>query len=108
MAFEDFDLEIQDEKDSDPEQFNDTVTTAGTPKIESPTSAKPIQLALIKNPNKGPNANSSQDVLLIIIDGGSQVFSISRGEYVYFPGVFSSISIDTNTNGTNYELILWS
>jgi hypothetical protein len=107
--FSDFDVEIQDIKDSTPEQFNGTVATAGTPVTITPTSAKPIQLILIQNPRKGPNANSSSNkVLLVKVDGGALKYSVARGSQIYIPGVYNSFTIDANLNGTNYELILWS
>lgn len=106
--FDDFDVEIQDEKDSGPEQFNDTVATAGSPNTHTPTSTKQIQLAYLKNPNKGPNANSAQDVILFNIDGGTEFSALARGEYVYIAGVFDDLKIDANNNGVNYEVILWS
>lgn len=106
--FNDFDVEIQDLKDSEPEQFNGEVTTAGSAVNLTPTSTKDITLALIKNPGRGPNSNNILDVLLIIIDGGSNVLSLSRGESIYIPGVFTTLTIDATNNNTNYEVILWS
>lgn len=106
--FEDFDIEVQDEKDTTPEHQNGQVTTAGTPASLTPTSTKAIQLAYVKNPNKGPNANGSQDVLLVSIDGGTTYTSVSRGEYAYFPGVFTTLKLDSNNNNVKYEVILWS
>ena len=106
--FDDFDVEIQDERDSDPEHFNSNVAVAGVPNSITPTSAKPIQLAYIKNPNKGVNANDPNDVLYINIDGTVNYTTISRGEYIYIPGVFTTLKIDTNNDGTKYEVIVWS
>jgi len=107
--FNDFDVEIQDIKDSTSEQFSGSVTTAGSSITITPSSAKPIQLVLIQNPNKGPNANSNQNaVLLVNTDGGSYKFTIARGTGFYIPGIFTSFTIDTNINGTKYEVILWS
>lgn len=107
--FSDFDIEITDVKDSTPEQFNGTVATAGSPVTITPTSGKVIQLVLIQNPRKGPNANSSSNkVLLVNISGTGIRYSIPRGTHIYIPGVFNSFTIDANTNSTNYELMLWS
>jgi hypothetical protein len=104
----DFDIEIQDEKDSTPEHFNGNVASAGTSVPITPTSGKDIQLAYIKNPNRGDNKNEIADVLYINIDGGSEYTTLSRGEYVYLPGTFTTLKIDSNNNGTNYEVIVWS
>ena len=106
--FDDFDIEVQNEKDSDPEHFTVTVATAGSPVTISPTNTKPIQLLYVKNANKGPNANSPNDVVLVTIDGSANVVSVSRGEYTYFPGVFSSVDIDATADGTKAEIIVWS
>jgi hypothetical protein len=106
--FSDFDIEIQDIKDSSPEHFNGTVTTAGTPVTITPSSGKIIQLVLINNPNRGPNANTINQVLLVNIDGGSYKFSVPRGSSFYIPGIFSSFKIDSNLNSTKYEVILWT
>lgn len=108
MDFDDFDLEVQDEKDSDPEHFDSSVTTAGSPDTLTPASTKPVQLAYVKNPGKGPKQNGGNDVLLVTIDGSVKTTTIERGAAAYFPGIFTSLVIDTNNNGTNYEVILWS
>lgn len=105
---DDFDLEIQNEKDSDPEQFTITVATAGSAISVTPTNTKPIQLAYIKNASKGPNSNDPQDVVLITIDGSANVTTVNRGEYVYIPGIFTTLELDTNNNGTKAEVIVWS
>ena len=108
MAIDDFDLEIQDEKDSTPEHFTKTVAVAGTPVSVTPTSGKPIQLLYIKNPSKGSNKNDPSDVVLVTVDGGANFTTINRGEYVYIPGIFTSASLDSNNNGTIIEVIVWS
>lgn len=105
---DDFDLEVQDIRDTDPEHFNGSVTTAGTPVSITPTNAKPIQLALVSNPKKGPNANATNDVLLVNIDGTTVEMALARGEKVYFPGIFNTLSVDSNNNSVNYEVIVWS
>ena len=109
--FDDFDVEIQDEKDSAPEHINSNVAIAGSPDTLTPASGKKITLAYIKNPNKGVRQNDTQDVLYISIDGSVPTTggtTISRGEYTYLAGVFTELKIDTNNNGTIYEVILWS
>jgi hypothetical protein len=100
--------ELLDEKQSRPEHINGTVTTAGTPVSLTPSTGEPIELILVRNPSKGPNANSSNIVLLINIDGTSTYISLNRGETVYIPGLFSSAKIDSNTNGAKFEVIVWS
>ena len=106
--FNDFDVEIQNEKDSSPEQFTTTVATAGSSVTVTPSNGKPIQLLYVKNANKGPNANSPNDVVLVTIDGSANVVSVSRGEYTYFPGIFTSVDIDATADGTKAEIIVWS
>lgn len=108
--FTDFDVEITDVKDSTPENLEGAVATAGSPNSITPTSTKQIQLALVKNPSRGPNANANNVVLKINIDGAGtpKYISLARGEYVYLPGIFTTLKIDSTVNGGKYEVILWS
>jgi len=105
---QDRDIEIQNEKNSDPEQFEDSVTTAGTPETITPSTGNIIQMALVQNPHKGKNKNNPNDVLYVNIDGSSTTFTVAYGEAIPFSGVYSTLSIDSNNNGVNYEVILWS
>lgn len=107
MAFKDFDVEIQDDKENSPEHFNGSVATAGSPVSLSLTSTNPISHAFILNPSKGTNANAINDVLLLNVDNGTTFITIARGESISLPVNGSSIKIDTNNNGTNYEAILY-
>lgn len=106
--FRDFSLEVDDSVDNEPENITGSVTTAGSPATISATSTKPIKYIFILNPSKGVNANDINDVLYVNIDGGSFYITVARGESISLPVNKSSIKIDTNTNGTKYELILWS
>ena len=110
--FDDFDLEVQDFKDTTPEHLNITVTTAGTPITITRSDNKDITLTYIKNPNRGNRRNNISDVIYISIDGtdpSSYGTTISRGEYVYIPGSINSgnLKIDSNNNNTNVEIITW-
>jgi len=107
MGFRDFNLETDDKLNSSPEHFNGTVTTAGSPVTLSLTSTNDITYAFILNPSKGPNANSTNDVLLVNIDGTATYTTLARGESISLPVNNASIKIDTTTNGTKYEVILW-
>lgn len=103
--------ELLDDKDSTPEHFTGTVAIAGTPITITPANAKPIQLVLVKNPNKGLNANSSPNhVVYVNIDGAGtpKYLSLSRGEYVYLPGPFTSLKLDASHDGVKAEVITWS
>jgi hypothetical protein len=103
--------ELLDEKDSTPEHFLVTVTTAGSPVSITPATAKPIQLALIKNPSKGANANTNPNhVVYINIDGAGtpKFMSLNRGEYMFLPGLFTTLKIDASSNGVKAEVIVWS
>jgi len=106
--FGDFDLEIQDERQSDPEQFEGSVITAGSPVTITPTNGNTIQKAIVISPKRGPSANGFNDVLKINIDGSTKFIHIARGESLELPGVFASLKIDSLTNGVNYEIIVWS
>lgn len=106
MAFKDFDIEIQDEKDSKPEHINGTVTTAGVPVTVTAGNALPIQHALIICPNKGPNANTGGAYLLVSSDGTTNYTTVPRGGSLRIDGVFDNLKIDAGSNGTNYEIII--
>ena len=107
-VFGDRDVEIQDETDSEPEHFSVEVLTAGTAINIVPATGRIIQLLYVKNANKGPNKNGNQDVLLVTLDGSVNAVSVSRGEYTYFPGTFTSVDIDSNNDNTKAEVIVWS
>ena len=107
MDPKDFDIEIQDKSGNSPVHYNGTITTAGSPTTITPSNT--ISQIFIQNPSKGPNANSSTNaVLLISVDGGVTYISIERGASISISGYFTSLKIDTNTNGTKYEAIVWS
>ena len=94
---------------SDPEHKNGTIVTAGVPTVLSALNNKIITFVLIRNPNRGPNGNTSATkVLLFSIDGGTAYMSLNRGETLAFPGNVSNLTVDAAVNGTNYEIILWS
>ena len=102
--------EIADDAQSNPENIEGAVATAGVPNSITPASGQLIQLALIKNPNKGPNANGANVVLRINIDGAAtpKYISLNRGETYYIAGVFRTLKIDSTVSGGKYEVILWS
>jgi hypothetical protein len=102
-------IEINDDINSTPKNVNGTVPTAGTPTTVTTPDGSKIQLALIKNPNKGPNANSANVVLLINVDDGltSQSISLNRGEVYYLAGTFTTLKIDSTVNGAKFESVIW-
>jgi hypothetical protein len=106
MAFNDFDVEIQNEKDSKPEHINGSVTFAGTPITVTAGNGLPIQSALIICPNKGPNANSKGTYLLVSSDGTANYTTVPRGGKLQICGVFDNLTIDASDNNTNYEIII--
>ena len=109
VNFNDFDVEVQDVKDSIPEHKNGSVTTAGTPVTVARTDTKNAMLVFVNNPSKGVNANAINVVIYVSIDGGTTYVSLVRGESQYFPGVVAngSFKVDASMNGTKYESILW-
>ena len=107
MAFKDFDVEIQNLNESDPQHFNGAVATAGVPVLITPTNTRPITYAYIQNPGVGPNANATNRVILFSTDGVTYV-ALARNESIAIPGIFTTLYIDTSNNATNYEIIVWS
>ena len=108
--FNDFDLEISDDKNSTPENFSGSIATAGSPVTLTPTSTNPVQLAFVNVPSvRDPSApNSLSDAIRVSLDGGTTYVTLMSGESQYFPGSFASLKLDTNANGTTYQVILWS
>ena len=107
-GFDDFDVEIENSKESDVEMFVGSVATAGSPITIVPATGRIIRHTTIYNPRKGPNANAFADVLLYSVDGGTTYHSLPRGEWEHIPGNYTDFRIDTNNNGTNYEVKVWS
>ena len=100
-------IEIQDDINSTPKNVNGLVVTAGTPTLVNTPDGSHIQLALIKNPSKGPNANAGNAVLLINTDGTTTYISLNRGEVYYIAGSFQTLKIDSTVNGAKFEAIIW-
>lgn len=107
---EDFDVEIQDERDSDPEAFIGSVTTAGSPVTITPTNNKPIQEAYIEcNSTRDPdNSNNINDAIKYSFDGGTNYLTLMAGESIPLSGIFLNLKIDANNDGVNYQVIVWS
>lgn len=106
MSFNDFDLEIQDKKGNISQQFNGSVATAGVPVTITPASGR-ITSFLVDNPDKGTNANDKNDLLLVSLDSGVTYKTVKRGTSLSASSVYLiDIRIDTNSNGTNYEIII--
>lgn len=104
-TFSDFDVEVQNTRDRNVEQFNGSVTTAGVPVTITPSTGT-ITGVIVSNPTRGPNANGSTDVVLVSIDG-TNYMALSRGESLNVDDIYvTSIKIDANNNGTNYETVI--
>lgn len=99
--FEDFDIEVQNEKDSDSESFVVTVATAGSEQTVTPSNSRPIGCAYIDVPSVGPNAgtNEFEDYILWSTDGGTIYHTLKVGEWVNIPGNFDNLKIDASKNG---------
>ena len=108
--FADGDIEIQDVKNSDPEHFNSSVATAGVSVTITPTSTDVIQWAYINVPSKRHpvTPNNINDALYISLDGGTNYTVLMSGESLFLPGITDSIEIDSNEDGVNYEIIVWT
>ena len=108
--FDDKDIEIQNIKDSDPEPFNGAISTAGVPVTITPSTGRLVQLAYIDcNSTRHSTApNNINDVIKFSIDGGTTYQELNSGESIFVPGIFTDLRVDTNANGTNYQVILWS
>lgn len=98
---EDFDVEIQNEKGSDPESLVVTVATATTAITVAPSNGKPIACAYIDVPSAGPNVgtNEFEDYILWSTDGGTVFHTLKVGEAIGMPGNFADLRIDASKNG---------
>lgn len=106
----DFDVEIQNEKDSDSESFIATVTTAGSAVTIIPSSSRPIACASIHVPDSGPNVGTNliEDYILYSTDGGVVFHQLKVNEFVGLPGNFSDLRIDASKNGMKATIELRS
>lgn len=110
--FNDFDIEIENEKESTVEQFSGNVATAGVPVTITPSNGRPIKSFFIDVPSvmdiQAPNAIA--DGILYSMDGGTTYFSLSSGEWIYMPveAGITDLRIDTNNDGTTYQISTWS
>ena len=102
MAFNNGDL-----LEMTPYHVNGVVATAGVPVTLTAPSSNKIQQIFVQNPSRGVNANGTNDVLYINIDGTSTYIALARGESVALTGDTASIKIDSSINGVKYEAILW-
>jgi len=106
--FDDRDIEIQDITDSEPEHFTGSVTTAGTPVVITPTNGRSIQFFRIINHSRGTYANTANDIIKYSLDGGTTYTELERPGFEALPGVVTSLYVDSNNNGVNYDIIVWS
>lgn len=107
---EDFDVEIQNEKDSQAESFIATVTTAGTPVTITPTTGRTISCASIQVPDDGPNVGTNQinDYILYSTDGGTIFHQLKVNEFVGLPGSFNDLVLDSSRDGMKATIELRS
>jgi len=99
--FDDGDVEIQNEKDSDAESFIQEVVTAGVPQTVTPTTGRPVACAAIHVPDSGPNigTNLVNDFILYSTDGGTVFHVLKVNEWVGLPGNFTDLRIDASKDG---------
>lgn len=100
-----FDHEMEDINDSAPKHFNGSVTTAGSPITLVSPDASNFTSAVVSNPIKGPNENGKNDLLLVSFDSGTTYLTVERGSSVSITANFANIKIDSNEDGTNYEVL---
>ena len=104
--FQDFDIEVQDERGSEVESDVVTVTTAGVPQTFTPASTRIIQKAFINVPRVGPNSgtNSISRYILYSVDGGTTYHTLMVNESIAIPGNFTDLRIDSSHNGMKAEI----
>ena len=106
MAFDDFDIEIQNDTGSEPESAVITITTAGSPVTFTPTSARPIQTAFLNVPRVGPNSgtNLPNRYILYSINGGTVYHTLGVNESISLPGNFADLRLDASHDGMKVEV----
>lgn len=104
--FNDFDIEVENEKGNTPEQQIVTVTTAGAPMTVTPSSGK-ITNILVINPNKGPNKNQKNDLIYLSLDGSTNYLTIQRGTNLSISGIYlDNFNLDANNNNVVAEVFI--
>lgn len=106
--FNDFDTEIQDDKQRNTEHFNGNLGTAGA--TSQITAASILQYSYIYNPPFGPYANNPNEILYISFDGGTNFISLGRGQYIMWPGKGSGsssniITLKGSDDNMGYEVM---
>ena len=93
-----------------PEHFNGNVTTAGNPITIIPTSLKAISYTFIQcNTVRDPvNPNTISDAIYFSLDNGVTYSTLMAGESIFVPGVYDNVKLDSNSDATNYQVIIWS
>ena len=107
MAFDDFDVEIQDEKDSQPEVSAGNTGTIGNVTTIAHSTGRQIKGTYIESPRIPPTVNPRTSFLEYSIDGGTTYFALKRGEWISLPGVFDDLRLKSNATGTFYKVIIW-
>lgn len=100
-----------DDLDCIPEHFNGDLGTAGAITTLTPSSGNPIIFALVVNPGKGGDANGFADVIHVSIDGtdpNTKRTTINKNGKGRYSGDFTELKMTSETNGTNYQVILYS
>lgn len=92
------------------EPFVGNVATVGEPITITPASGNIIKTIFIEcNSTIDPdNPNNTNDALKYSIDGGTVYFTLMAGLNILLPGTFANLKLDTNVDGTSYQVIVWS
>lgn len=105
VNFNDFQIEVDNNTNNQPENRNGSVTTSVT--TLTPNTTRKITKFYICNPAYGPNANGNNNVLLFSTD--NVLFSaLGRGESFAATTFQTSLFIKSQSGTVNYEVILWS
>ena len=105
-GFDDFDVEIENSKESDPYTEIVTIATAGTPVTVTPSNGRVIRAFSLFPPKIGPNSgtNTFNRYILYSTDGGTTYKTLPVNEWVYEPGNITDIRIDASNDGMKCEV----
>ena len=106
--FEDFDIEIENSKESNPYTEIVTVATAGSAETVSAPGGLPIRAFTLFPPRLGPNVgtNTIGEYILYSTDGGTTYKTLSVNEWICEPGMIAdgNLKIDASINGMKIEV----
>ena len=102
----DFDVEVENSKESDPYTEVVTITTAGVPQTVTPSNGNVIRAFTLYPPKIGPNSgtNTFNRYILYSTDAGTTFKTLPVNEWICEPGNMIDLRIDSSHDGMKAEV----